>query len=93
MNAKLIFNHEKNDDGLAKQLVRNIVDVLGKAIAMVTSVCVPEVIIVGGGVSAAGNYLLDQIRNRFLHPRFSWLSECQISPCKVTKRCWNLWWC
>lgn len=70
LNAKVIFDHAKMNDDLSTQMVDQFSDSLGKAMAMVCCVCDPEVIIIGGGVSAAGHYLLDKVKTSFLRHAF-----------------------
>ena len=55
----------KEDDDLAKKIADEFGDYLGKAIASMTAVLDPEVIVIGGGVSKAGPILLDYVRKHY----------------------------
>jgi len=52
-------------DAGALALLRELGDYLGKAIASLASVLDPEVVVIGGGVSAAGELLLQPIRESY----------------------------
>lgn len=51
----------------AIQVLTTLGDWLGQAIASLTAVLDPEVVVIGGGVSAAGDLLLDPIRQGYLN--------------------------
>ncbi len=51
----------------AIQVLTALGDWLGQAIASLTAVLDPEVVVIGGGVSAAGDLLLDPIRQGYLN--------------------------
>lgn len=59
ISAKEIFDAAKEGDDLALELVENHGRILGKALASVACVCDPEVFVIGGGVSKAGDILLE----------------------------------
>lgn len=65
VTAKAVFDALKEGDELAKQVVERFGKYLGTAIAVMTSVLDPEVIVIGGGVSKAGEILLDYTRKYF----------------------------
>jgi len=50
----------------AVELLTNLGTLLGRAVAAICAVLDPEVVIIGGGVSAAGDLLLDPIRESYL---------------------------
>ena len=62
MTAKEIFKAYAVGDELAVRAVREFVSYLGSAIGYLTAIIDPELIIIGGGVSLAGDLLLDLIR-------------------------------
>jgi N-acetylglucosamine repressor len=62
IDAKIIFDAAKLGDNLAKEIVREAVDYIGIAIANVVNFIDPELIILEGGVSKAGDILLDGIK-------------------------------
>lgn len=59
ISAKEIFDAAKEGDELAMELVENHGRTLGKALASVSCVCDPEAFVIGGGVSKAGDILLE----------------------------------
>ena len=63
--AKDIFNHAKTGDEAALKIIRDIYFQFGKMLAVITSAIDPEVIIISGGVSNAGDLLLDIIMEGF----------------------------
>ena len=65
MSAKLVFDSVKEGDELAIQVAERFGSYLGKALAGMTAVLDPEIIVVGGGVSKAGEILLDYIRKYY----------------------------
>lgn len=60
ISAKEIFDAAKEGDDLALELVEDHGRILGKALASVACVCDPEAFVIGGGVSKAGDILLEK---------------------------------
>lgn len=65
LTCKEIFNAAKAGDTLAFETLEQVFDYLGEALASACCVCDPERIILGGGVSKAGEYLLDGAARHF----------------------------
>ena len=65
VTSKLVFGLAKDNDPLAKMVVDRVCNYLGLACANLASILNPSAIVIGGGVSAAGNFLLDQVKNYF----------------------------
>lgn len=61
-SCKDIFDCAAQGDQVAKEILEQVFDDLGYLIAKVTCVVDPEMIVIGGGVSRAGQVLLDGIR-------------------------------
>ncbi|MCP6657791.1 ROK family protein, partial [Klebsiella pneumoniae] len=59
------FDLAKEGDVLAKRVVDRVSYYLGLALANVGNTMNPSSIIIGGGVSAAGDFLLDQVISYF----------------------------
>ncbi|MGN0438479.1 MAG: ROK family glucokinase [Lachnospiraceae bacterium] len=59
ISAKEIFDAAKEGDDLAIELVEDHGKTLGKALATVACVCDPEAFVIGGGVSRAGDILIN----------------------------------
>lgn len=62
VNAKIVFDLAKSGDELALIVYRNFSHYLGIACANIGSILNPSTIVIGGGVSAAGEFLLDGVR-------------------------------
>lgn len=62
MNAKIVFDAAKDGDEVALKVFRRYVRYLGQAISNVVNFFDPEIIVLGGGVSKAGSFLLDAVR-------------------------------
>ncbi|MBC1434173.1 ROK family glucokinase [Listeria rocourtiae] len=65
VTSKLIFDLAADGDKLAKQVIDYICFYLGLACSHIGNMLNPEKIIIGGGVSAAGDALLKPIQNYF----------------------------
>lgn len=62
ISAKAVFDAVKAGDELAIEVAQQFGEILGKGLAMVAAVANPEIFVIGGGVSKAGNILFDYIR-------------------------------
>ncbi len=67
ISSKMVFDLAKQDDILAKRVVDRVCYYLGLASANISSILHPEYVVIGGGVSAAGDFLLDQVEAYFKH--------------------------
>lgn len=65
INAKVVFDLAKEGDDLAQIVFRNFSYYLGLACANIGSILNPSTIVIGGGVSAAGEFLLDGVRKYY----------------------------
>lgn len=63
--AKDVFDAAKEGDEVAIRIVNRAAFYLGKALAAVAVVLNPEVFIIGGGVSKAGDILFNEVRSVF----------------------------
>ncbi|WP_054954759.1 ROK family glucokinase [Paenibacillus dakarensis] len=63
--AKEVFDAAKAGDEVALRIVKRAAFYLGKSMAAVAAILNPEVFIVGGGVSKAGDILFDEVRSVF----------------------------
>ncbi len=66
MEAKDVINAAKAGDRMADEVVHYCFGYLGRAFADLSVIIDPEVFIIGGGVSRAGQYLLDIIRESYV---------------------------
>jgi len=62
INAKMVFDAAREGDEQGLKVFRRYARYLGQAIANVINFLDPEVIVLGGGVSKAGKFLLDAVR-------------------------------
>ena len=77
ISAKEVFDAAKKGDELAAQLVENHGKCLGKALAQIACVVDPEVFVIGGGVSKAGEIITDTTEKYF--------QEYAFHACKKTQ--------
>ncbi|MBU3181345.1 ROK family protein [Clostridium psychrophilum] len=63
INAKIIFDCAKEGDKIATLAVNRLVKYLSIGILNIINFIDPEIIALGGGVSGAGQYLLDMIKD------------------------------
>lgn len=62
INAKIVFDAAREGDAVAVKVFRRYVRYLSQAIANIINFLDPEMIVLGGGVSKAGAFLLDAVR-------------------------------
>lgn len=70
LTAKDIFDEAKAGDAVALQLVDELGEILGAALSNMACVVNPEIIVVGGGVSKAGQILIDTIQKHYIETSF-----------------------
>lgn len=75
ISAKDVFDAAREEDELALEIVNHFAFYLGLAIANLGNVLNPEAIIIGGGVSKAGNTLLNPVKKYFSTFTFSTVRE------------------
>ncbi|HEM6271615.1 ROK family glucokinase [Streptococcus parasuis] len=75
VTAKDVFDLAKEGDDLALIVYRHFSNYLGVACANIAAVLNPAYIVLGGGVSAAGEFLLDGVRNVFAENSFPQIKE------------------
>jgi len=62
VNAKLVVDCARENDPAAAQIFGDYVNALSSAVVSVIHLLDPEVIAIGGGVSLAGDFLFDPLR-------------------------------
>lgn len=77
VTAKDVFDTYKEGDALAAKVVERFAAVLGRGLSKISCVADPEIYVIGGGVSKAGQPLLDAVQKAFQTEAFS--------SCKDTK--------
>lgn len=65
LSAKAVFDAVKEGDEVAIEIAEEFGDYLGKGLAIVAAVVNPDLFVIGGGVSKAGEILFDYIRPAF----------------------------
>ncbi|MBO4267116.1 MAG: ROK family glucokinase [Lachnospiraceae bacterium] len=65
LNAKVVFDAAKAGDELAIEVTEEFGEILGKGLANVADVINPELFVIGGGVSKAGQIVIDLIKKNY----------------------------
>ena len=65
LDAEAIFTAASQGDAVASNVIDQAVDVLGRGLGIMANLIDPEMIIVGGGMAAAGDALLEPLRTSF----------------------------
>ena len=75
--AKTVFDAVKAGDKVAIEIAEQFGEYLGKGLAAVASVVDPQIFVIGGGVSKAGDILF-----KYIEPSYK---RCAFGPCKQAK--------
>ena len=78
LSAKTVFDAVKEGDHLACEVAEQFGDYLGKGLAMIACVVNPEVIVLGGGVSKAGDILCEYVSKYYKKYVFHGCKEAQF---------------
>lgn len=70
LTAKAVFDAVKDGDELAISVAKKFGNYLGKGLAVIAGVVNPEIFVIGGGVSKAGEILFDYIKPAYLETVF-----------------------
>lgn len=70
LSAKAVLDGYKSGDALSVRVMDKVGEILGGALAMFTAVVDPETIVIGGGVSKAGQPLVDCIASHYKNMPF-----------------------
>ena len=70
ITAKDIFDLAKENDKLCIKIIDKFSNILGRALSNIACICNPQVFVIGGGVSKAGDILLDNIKKYYLENAF-----------------------
>lgn len=77
LSAKAVFDAVREGDAVAVEVAERFGEYLGKGLATVAAVVNPEIFVIGGGVSKAGDILLSYVEPVFLRYAFQ--------PCRGAK--------
>lgn len=75
VSAKSVFDAVKAGDKVAMEIAESFGKYLGSALSVIAGVVDPEVFVIGGGVSKAGDILLEYIRKNYKKYAFSACKE------------------
>lgn len=78
VTAKDVFDAYKEGDELAEEVVEKFSEYMGRALAAFTCVTDPDVIVLGGGVSKAGQPLIDCVKKYYRNYAFPTCKETPI---------------
>ncbi len=76
VSAKSVFDAYKQDDAIAGRIVDHFSRYLGKGLAIFACVVDPEIFVIGGGVSKAGQSLISAVEKYY--------RQFAFKPCKDT---------
>ncbi len=79
LSSKDIYDEAKNGDIVAMEIVDEICEILGNTLAMLCNSIDPEVVVIGGGVSKAGNILIEGIRKHYVKHAFHATEKTEIT--------------
>ncbi len=77
-SAKDVFDAAKAGDEVANQVVEEVCKLLAAALCKICCVVNPEAILIGGGVSKAGQFLIDAIDKSFRNQVFHACADTKI---------------
>lgn len=81
IEAKTVIDAARAGDELAVSVYGRYTDFLAQAVASVVNLIDPEIIVFGGGVSKAGNFLLDPVLRKY--PRYVLFNDQPLPPVKL----------
>lgn len=79
LNAKVVFDAVKEDDKVAKEIAAEFGEYLGHALANLAAAFDPDIFVIGGGVSKAGEILLDYVSKPFVERALFTNKECKFA--------------
>ena len=71
IDARIIFEYAQQGDKVAETIVDNYAMHLGRGLGILSAIVDPEMFVLGGGVSNAGDYLLDKVQKSYKEVAFS----------------------
>ncbi len=79
LTARDIFDEAKAKDAVALELVDEVCKILGAALSNIACVVNPEVIVIGGGVSKAGEILTERVQKYYKEAAFPACRETRFA--------------
>lgn len=83
LSAKRVFDAVKAGDKGADEIAKQFGEYLGKGLSLIAGVVNPEVFVIGGGVSGAGEVLFDYIRPYFIKYAFYGCRDAEFALAKL----------
>ena len=85
VTAQTVYQAAHDGDDLALEVVNDTAKFLGAGIANLLNIFNPEVVVVCGGVTLAGDHLFDPLRREVARRAFKpAVSVCRIVPCELS---------
>lgn len=81
IEAKTVIDAARAGDSVAADVYRHYIDCLAQAVASVVNLLDPEIIVLGGGVSKAGRFLLDPLLREY--PKYVLFNDQQLPDVKL----------
>ena len=78
LSSKAVFDAAKEGDEVALDIVEFFGETLGHGLAMISAVADPEAFVIGGGVSRAGQIILDVVQKYYQQYAFHATKKCQF---------------
>ncbi len=78
LSAKAVFDGVKAGDELCIEIAKDFGECLGKGFAVIATILNPEAIVIGGGVSKAGEVLMDYFMPAFKNTVFADCGNCKM---------------
>ena len=82
-DTRAIFRGAQNGDALCQRVVEHVTDTLGRGLAVLSATLDPECFVIGGGVSNAGDTLLEPLRIAYRKYSFFATRETPIVQAKL----------
>ncbi len=83
VSAKTVFDAVKAGDALAIKVAEEFGEYLGKGLAQIAAVVNPDVFVIGGGVSKAGEVLMEYIKPPYMKYAFKGCRKAEFSLAKL----------
>ncbi len=77
-NAKMVFDARDKGDEVATRIIRDYYDMLAEGVGSIINIFDPEVIAIGGGVSAQGDKLIKELEERLSRFAFGGILKTKI---------------
>ncbi len=78
LTSEIIFNEAKKSDKVAKEVVDYTSYHLAVGIASICNILNPDIVVLGGGVSEAGEYFLEKVKKYFKERAFYSIKDTDI---------------